>query len=242
LGPGALHADVDVPEASTVALLDAAVHVARLLDSSNPRLMFPAGAESVRFRAGLADSHGAVEVHRRGGNGDEFVVDIVLTAPDGRKCIDIRSLRYADLESGAAPASFYADQPPAKWNWSALSAEERLSELEVGLRSILARELQMSASAVNVDQPFPELGLDSTMAMMVLRETQKLMGIDFSATMLWDHPTISSLAGYLAELLAPEQVPLQDAADLALDSAGSVLDELFDHVESASAGSESGVV
>ena len=46
--PGGLHADVDVPEASTVALLDAAVHVARLVDSSNPRLMVPAARRKCR--------------------------------------------------------------------------------------------------------------------------------------------------------------------------------------------------
>ena len=72
----------------------------------------------------------------------------------------------------------------------------------------------------------------------------QLVGIDLSATMLWNHPTISSLAGYLAEMLAPQQVPPEDrdedGADLTLDSASSVLDELFDSVESASAGRESG--
>ena len=94
--PGGLHADVGLPEASTVALLDAAVHVARLVDSSNPRLMFPAAVESVRFEAELADAHGSVEVRRRGGNGDELIVDIAVKAPDGSTCIDIRSLRYAD--------------------------------------------------------------------------------------------------------------------------------------------------
>ena len=45
-----------LPEASTVALLDAAVHVARLADSSNPRLLFPASVESVRFAAELTDA------------------------------------------------------------------------------------------------------------------------------------------------------------------------------------------
>ncbi len=235
-GPAALHADVEVPEASTVALLDAGIHLAPLVDTSNPRLMLPAGAESVRFCSGLADSHGAVEVHQRGGNGDELVVDVVLTAPDGAKCIDIRSLRYADMGSEAAQAIFGAVEPSANRDWSQLSAEERFSELEIGLRSILARELQMSVSAVKLDQPFPELGLDSTMAMMVLRETQRLVGIDFSATMLWDHPTISSLAGYLAALLEPQQAPLDNVADLAVDRADGVLDELFAHVESASAG------
>ncbi len=129
-------------------------------------------------------------------------------------------------------------------DWSQMPAEDRTSELATRLRAILARELRTPASAVNMDQPFPELGLDSMMAMTVLKETQRLVGIDLSATMLWNHPTISSLAGYLAEMLAPQQVPPEDrdedGADLTLDSASSVLDELFDSVESASAGRESG--
>jgi phthiocerol/phenolphthiocerol synthesis type-I polyketide synthase D len=126
-------------------------------------------------------------------------------------------------------------------DWSQLSAEDRRSELEIRLRTILARELRMSASAINSDQPFPELGLDSMMAMAMLRAARKLVGIDLSANMLFNHPTISSLAAYLADLLAPGEVPQEDTAGVALDSASSVLDELFDSVESASAGSESGI-
>jgi hypothetical protein len=99
----------------------------------------------------------------------------------------------------------------------------------------------MPASAVDVNQPFPELGLDSMMAMTVLRETQQLVATDLSANMLFNHPTTSSLAAYLAEILAPEQVPQDDDVDRAVESASSVLDELFDSVESTSAGSESGI-
>ncbi|WP_343572004.1 SDR family NAD(P)-dependent oxidoreductase [Mycobacterium sp.] len=127
-------------------------------------------------------------------------------------------------------------------DWSQLPAEKRLGELEIRLRTILARELRMSASAINVDQPFPELGLDSMMAMSVLRETQRLVDLDLSANMLFNNPTISSLAAYLAQRLAPKQVPQDDAANGVHDAAGGVLDELFEQVESASAGSESGVL
>jgi phthiocerol/phenolphthiocerol synthesis type-I polyketide synthase D len=105
----------------------------------------------------------------------------------------------------------------------------------------LARELRTPASAVQLDQPFPELGLDSMMAMTVLRETQKMVGIELSANMLFNHPTITSLATYVADLLAPPDEAEEDTADPAADSASSVLDELFDSVESASAGSESGI-
>ncbi len=126
-------------------------------------------------------------------------------------------------------------------DWPQLSAEDRLSELQTRVRAILARELRMSASAVKVDQPFPELGLDSMMAMTVLRETQKLVGINLSANMLFNHPTIAALASYVAGLLTPAEMPEDATAESAADSASSVLDELFDSVESASASSESGI-
>ncbi len=145
--------------------------------------------------------------------------------------------QIAKVDEENRPAATIAD-------WSQIPAENRLSELETRLRAILARELRMSASAVNVDQPFPELGLDSMMAMTVLREAQKLVGINLSANMLFNHPTITSLAAHLVEILAPQEAPPdrrgRDTVDV-FASADSVLDELFDSVESASAGSESGI-
>ena len=129
-------------------------------------------------------------------------------------------------------------------DWSAMSAEARCSELTVRLQAILARALRMPASAVDVDKPFPELGLDSMMAMTVLKEAQKLADVDLSASMLWNHPTISLLAAYVAEMLEPLEEEAQSLLESdeypAFDSVGGVLDELFGSVESASTGSESG--
>ncbi len=99
---GVLHADVELAKASSVALLDAAIHLGRLLDSANPRLMVPAAVAGVHFAAELADPSGRVEVLRRGGNDEELVVDIVVTAPDGSTCVDVRGLRYTAVDSNAA--------------------------------------------------------------------------------------------------------------------------------------------
>jgi acyl carrier protein len=125
--------------------------------------------------------------------------------------------------------------------WSQMSAEDRCVELERGLRAILGRELRMPASAVDTDRPFPELGLDSMMAMGVLRQARQFVGIELSATMLWDHPTISSLAAHLAEILSPQEDSQEGDIDVTPDSASSVLDALFDSAESAPAGSEGGI-
>ena len=241
---GGLHADVELPQASTVALLDAAVHVARLADSSNPQLMFPAAVESVWFAAELADTQGSVEVRRRSGNGDELIVDIAVKAADGTTCVDIRSLRYAAVESGPAPAASETNgssvETPA---WSQMSAADILGELETRLRAILARELGMPAAAVDMDQPFPELGLDSMMAMNAAPGGQAVGGYRFVGHDAVEPPVdLVSWRRIWPKCLYQRKTRWNDDVDVKDDSASSVLDELFDSVESVPAGSESGIL
>ena len=120
--------------------------------------------------------------------------------------------------------------------WSEMSTDEVLAELQNGLRTILATELRTPESEVDTDRPFAEMGLNSVMAMSIRREVEQLTRVELSATMLWNHPTIASLATHLAEKVAPHTV---SQADSDVDSASdSLLDSLFDSVESSSASSE----
>ncbi len=244
-----VRAQVHLPEASTVALLDAAVYVARLADTSDERLMLPAAADHVRVGTGFAEPQGVIEVRRR--DGDEFIVDIVVSAADGNAGVEIRGLHYAALDAAETPAPETSSEEPVTVQWSQLSAAELRSELETRLRDILAQELEMPPSAVDVDRSFPELGLDSMMAMTMLRETKQVVGVDVSATMLWNHPTISSLAATIAETMAPRD-PADEPdhhgaeqtdtdAEVAAGSEDSLLDSLFDSVESGADAGDSGL-
>jgi acyl carrier protein len=208
--------------------------------------MVPATLDQAWFGARFADPHGSVEVYRRDADDDQLVVDIVAKAPDGSTCVDIRALHYVAMDS--APEHPTSHDQPATLSLSEMSAETMLSELEARLAVILAHELGMPASAVDKNRPFPELGLDSMMAISLLREAKQLVGVDLSATMLWDHPTISSLSACIVELLAPQEFQESsgngdghDHADVAPDSNAGVLDALFDSVESATARSESAI-
>jgi phthiocerol/phenolphthiocerol synthesis type-I polyketide synthase A len=97
----------------------------------------------------------------------------------------------------------------------------------------------MPGAELDLDRPFAELGLNSVMAMSVRRETEQFVGIELSVTMLWNHPTIAALAGHLAKKLLPQEES-EDGIDMLTGSASSVLNELFDSVEAAPAGRESG--
>ena len=94
-----LRADVESAQSGTAALLDAALHVARMVDNANPELMVPASVDDVRIGKAPADGRAGVTVRRRDGGAGELIVDITVTAPDRDCCIDIRGLRYMALGS-----------------------------------------------------------------------------------------------------------------------------------------------
>ncbi|WP_264033425.1 acyl carrier protein [Mycolicibacillus koreensis] len=112
-----------------------------------------------------------------------------------------------------------------------MSPADLRGELEGALREILARELQIPEADLDTDLPFAELGLNSVMAMSIRREVERLAGIELSATMLWNHPTVGALAEHLGTKLAPAQ---EDTDHSEFTDEESVLDALFDSVESGS--------
>ncbi len=166
--------------------------------------------------------------------------DEAFTAWEHVARYDVAQAVMAPLGSAAESASDADAVSSAKLTWSQLPAEDVLSEVENGLRTILARELQMPEADFDLNRPFAELGLNSVMAMSVRRETEQLVGFELSVTMLFNYPTVASLAAYLAAKVLPQQ-DSDDDVDGPPDSDSSVLDDLFDIVESAPAGSESGI-
>ncbi len=143
---------------------------------------------------------------------------------------DAAQVVMAPLREGAEAAE--TQVAPAATAWASMSPEELRAELHRGLRSILAAELRVPEDRVEVDLPFAEMGLNSVTAISIRRQLEQFVGIELSATMLFNHPTITSFADYLAIRLVPGAGT--DDLDDTDDSAGSVLDSLFDTVESTS--------
>ncbi|HEU4362420.1 MAG TPA: KR domain-containing protein, partial [Mycobacterium sp.] len=180
-----------------------------------------------------ADAHVAVaELERMGSR--PIAPDEAFAAWEFLDCYDVAQALMAPMPSldGPAPGAADSDHIPVRL-WTQLPADEVVSELEIGLRTILARELRMAEAELDLDRPFAELGLNSVMAMSVRRDTEQLVGIELSATMLWNHPTVAALAAYLAQKLLPEEASAAEPAD---DSGSGVLNDLFDSVEAAGAG------
>jgi phthiocerol/phenolphthiocerol synthesis type-I polyketide synthase A len=141
-------------------------------------------------------------------------------------------------EAGTAPPANGASSPEAAAAWSTMPADEVRNQLIAKIRAILARELRTTESELDTDRPFIELGLNSMMAMAIRRDIESLVVLQLSATMLWNHPTVDLLAAYLTARLVPAEVPVVDNMTALAEPTEGVLDSLFDHVESASEGTE----
>src|SRR6185437_115427 len=154
---------------------------------------------------------------------------------------DVAQAVMAPMAAMSATDGSGADEPRATTPaWSEMPAEDVRAELQTGLRAILARELQLAETDLDLDRPFAEYGLNSVMAMSVRRDTELFVGIELSATMLFNYPTIVALAEHLAKKVSPQPESESDN-DAPGDSDGGVLSDLFDSVESAPAGSERGI-
>jgi len=144
-----------------------------------------------------------------------------------------------DDQTGTAPPANDTSSPAAAVAaWATMAAADVRKQLVAKIRAILGRELRAAESELDTDRPFIELGLNSMMAMAIRRDIENLVGLQLSATMLWNHPTVDSLAAYLTARLVPAEVPLVDTVTALAAPTESVLDSLFDHVESASAETE----
>jgi phthiocerol/phenolphthiocerol synthesis type-I polyketide synthase A len=142
---------------------------------------------------------------------------------------DLAQVVMAPMRSAEDAAAVTSDTRPASptRNWTAMTPDDVLAELESGLRTILATELRLPESDIHTDRPFAEMGLNSVMAMSIRREVERLVGLELSATMLFNHPTIDTFAAYLAKLLVPDDGD-DESAD---ESSDNLLDSLFDSVE-----------
>ena len=107
----------------------------------------------------------------------------------------------------------------------ALMQAVHANTIQSWLTTHLAEQLRLSPEDIDMRRPFTEYGLDSMIGVFLAGDLEDWLGLQLSATVLWEYPTAEMLAQYLATELQRQGVEVKalqhtsqlNLADLALD-------------------------
>ncbi|GIL13953.1 MAG: polyketide synthase [Chloroflexota bacterium] len=142
-----------------------------------------------------------------------------LTAAPGVSAAD------AGSASGAIRADLLAVEP-----------EQRREVLETYLQKQVARVLKLDPSRIEPSKPLGLMGVDSLMALELRNRLESDLGVAFSATLVWNYPTIVEMTPYVAGKIGialavePSAAPADELpkASRPLDNVLEELDDLSD--------------
>jgi acyl carrier protein len=79
-------------------------------------------------------------------------------------------------------------------------------ELQAALTECLVQQvaavLRLDAARIPADKALRSLGLDSLMALELRNRLERTLGLKFSATLVWNYPTVAAMASHLAGRIA----------------------------------------
>ncbi len=104
------------------------------------------------------------------------------------------------------PANDDAPQPGSSFNDALRGAgpQERRRLLESYLRELTAGKLGLAPSSLDIQSPLNNLGVDSLITLELRIQVERDLGIIVPVARLLDGPSVSSLAGWLADQLATD--------------------------------------
>ncbi len=70
-------------------------------------------------------------------------------------------------------------------------------EIQNWLREKIAEKIKLPVSAVEVDVPFANYGLDSILLVTLVDELEEWLGTSLDPTIFWEYPTIEILTEWL---------------------------------------------
>jgi acyl transferase domain-containing protein/acyl-CoA synthetase (AMP-forming)/AMP-acid ligase II/pimeloyl-ACP methyl ester carboxylesterase/acyl carrier protein len=91
---------------------------------------------------------------------------------------------------------------------SSAEASEQTATIQQWLVTQLAQKLSLPVAQISIHEPFARYGLDSVTAIRLSAELEDWLGRSLTPTVVYDYPTIASLAAYLAGADADPSAPL----------------------------------
>ncbi|MFE3557064.1 acyltransferase domain-containing protein [Streptomyces sp. NPDC059193] len=128
-----------------------------------------------------------------------------VLSPDGALLAEAEGLRVLRLDSVPVLAAGQDDGAPSGPADGAVAAglaelpmAERRAAFETAVREITAQVVKLPARRIDPDTPLRSLGIDSLMSLELRNRLEAAFGVELSATLIWNYPTVRDIAPFLA--------------------------------------------
>lgn len=129
--------------------------------------------------------------------------------------VDQRSGLFAELRAAQEKTLRDKTDQPARANGSGIRetllgldpGRRRRAALETFVQDQVAHILKLAASRVDLNKPLRSMGLDSLMTIELKNRLQAELALQLPATLVWNYPTVTEIAAYLAERM---ELPLEN--------------------------------
>ncbi|MEU6115267.1 type I polyketide synthase [Streptomyces sp. NPDC047117] len=131
---------------------------------------------------------------------------------DGRRAVlrvlpDTPGMQRPPLLRELKPDPVPSGTPGEDGAWRELTGTALREHLLTEVTGAAAETLRTDPGAVDPHRPLAEAGLDSVLSVTLRRALQERLGAVLPAALLWNRPTVTEIAGHLAELTARPQDP-----------------------------------
>lgn len=189
------------------SLFDAGLSAAPIVFPGPPRLRMPGRLREVSVYGDPPPEAlvgiRLVEVEWAGEQADDVEVDVTLADLDGVVVARLSGVRFGVVQQAAMPepdADGGVDRQ-ADVEWLELPDPELHEYVDSAVRGVVAVELRLDPGDLDVHRPLPEMGVDSLLSESIRHRLNRQFRTALPSSLLWDRPSVTSVAGYLSELL-----------------------------------------
>ncbi|MCP5003919.1 MAG: hypothetical protein GY941_08220, partial [Planctomycetes bacterium] len=131
-------------------------------------------------------------------------LDIDICDEQGNVCVKLRALSYQKTDDKVKSVTAYLTK------WEFLTTNQRTvvdgnthlsvdEKIDLFLRQTVASQIQNTMDQIQEESTFFELGLSSSGVVVLVKETEKIIGRELSPTLLFEYVSIKELGKYLKE-------------------------------------------
>jgi acyl carrier protein len=140
--------------------------------------------------------------------GSDYQLDELLTLePEAKQTHPQAETSLVEIASQPTQNRVNSPSSPKK----SLLSQQTPEKVEMWLGNWLHQKLKVNPATIQTSQSFADFGLDSIFAVELAQDLADWSGIPVEATIVWNYPTIDSLAEYLANQINQSNTAAESA-------------------------------